>query len=386
MDIEGPVIEGANETQEGGPQQEASSKSGRAPTIVLTAATNLMQLQRQFKGFVSGNFEFRSTRSGTRIVTKEIGDLSAIKTFLEKKELSFYTFFPKSEKPIKAVLRHYPLNTPAEDISDRLVGLGFDVISVRQMTTTRRTSPEGSSTPNLPLFLITLPRTAKSHDIFRLTNLCHIAIRVEVYKAQNGLTQCYNCQQFGHVWASCKQPPRCLWCGGGPLHKECPQKEKADSTPACCNCKLTEGEKAHPANYRGCSHAKEEMQKTKVQRTQKPPTGMVFSATRTTTGVSFAAALRGKSEDQQQPAARQVMAASGAPQTRTSAPPPLPKQQPTGQSAQACNVNSLPLDNMLRAITVVQQIMAEFSGAVPKQDKILAITKIVLDLMEQTGH
>jgi hypothetical protein len=84
-----------------------------------------------------------------------------------------------------------------------LVSLGFDVISVKQMTTTRRNpSPEGTSTAILPLFLITLPRAAKSQEIFRLNNLCHISIEVEAYKAQNGLTQCYNCQQFGHVWAN----------------------------------------------------------------------------------------------------------------------------------------------------------------------------------------
>jgi hypothetical protein len=170
-------------------------------------AVILMQLQRQFKGFVKGNFEFRNTRSGTRIVTREMADFSAIKIYLEKNKLSYFSFFPKSEKPIKAVIRHLPINTPAEDISDGLVSLGFDVISVKQMTTTRRTPSEGSPTTNLPLFLITLPKTPKSQELFQLTNLCHIAIRVEAYKTQNGLTQCYNCQQFGHVWANCKQPP-----------------------------------------------------------------------------------------------------------------------------------------------------------------------------------
>jgi hypothetical protein len=30
---------------------------------------------------------------------------------------------------------------------------------------------------------------------------------------------------------------------------------------ACCNCRLAEGENPHPANYRGYSHAKEEIQK-----------------------------------------------------------------------------------------------------------------------------
>jgi hypothetical protein len=65
-----------------------------------------------------------------------------------------------------AVIRHLPHNTPAEEISDGLVSRGFDVISVKQMTATRR-SPSDKSTPiNLPFFLITLLRTTKSQDIF----------------------------------------------------------------------------------------------------------------------------------------------------------------------------------------------------------------------------
>jgi hypothetical protein len=161
-----------------------------------------MKLQRQIRDIVKGNFEFRNTRSGTRIVTKEMEDFSAIKKHLESKNLSYFTYFPKSEKPIKAVIYHLPSNNPAQDISDRLMDLGFDFISVKQMSSTRRSPSQG-----------TLPQN------FRLTALCHIAIGVEAYSAQNGLTQCHNCQQFGHVWANCKQPPRCLWCGGGHLHK-----------------------------------------------------------------------------------------------------------------------------------------------------------------------
>jgi hypothetical protein len=41
---------------------------------------------------------------------------------------------------------------------------------------------------------------------------------------------------------------------------------------------------------------------------------------------------------------------------------------------------------MLRVVTVVQQIVTEFSGAVSEEDKIVAITKIVLNLMKQDGH
>jgi hypothetical protein len=135
---------------------------------------------------------------------------------------------------------------------------------------------------------------------------CHTTIRVEAYRAQNGPTQCHNCQQIGHSWANCKQPPRCLWCGDGHLHKEHPEKENAASTPACCNYHLAEGEKVHPANYRGCRHAKEELQKRKSQRTPKTTTGRVFSSNLTTPGISFTAALRGSIAQQQRPQAHQV--------------------------------------------------------------------------------
>jgi hypothetical protein len=108
---------------------------------------------------------------------RNMADFQSVKSNFDSQNLSYYSFFPKSEKPIKAVIRHLPLNNPAEDISD-----GFDVVSIKQMTATGRSPPEESKTINLPLFLVTLPRTAKSQEMFRLSSLCHIAIRVEAYR------------------------------------------------------------------------------------------------------------------------------------------------------------------------------------------------------------
>jgi hypothetical protein len=207
-------------------EEEVPAKTCRPPPIILTSATNMIQLQKQLKNVAKEDFEFRNTRHGTRVITQGMAaDFLAIKSHFEGNNLSFFTFYPKSEKPIKAVIRHLPPNTPAEDICDGLMSLGFDVVSVKQMTTTHRSPSEEPKTINLPLFLVTLPRTVKSQEIFQLPSLCHIAIRLEAYRPQSALTQCHNCQQFGHVWANCKQPPRCMWCGGGHLHKECPEKE-----------------------------------------------------------------------------------------------------------------------------------------------------------------
>jgi hypothetical protein len=66
---------------------------------------------------------------------------------------------------------------------------------------------------------------------------------------------------------------------------------------------------------------------------------------------------------------------------------PHHEQQTTGKSVRAPNVNTLPLKKMLKvAVTVVQQVMTEFNCAVLEEAKIVAITKIVLNLMEQNDH
>jgi hypothetical protein len=59
------------------PHEEAvPGKTGRPPPIVLTSATNLIHLQKQMKRVLKDNFEFRSTRNGTRIITKTMADFS----------------------------------------------------------------------------------------------------------------------------------------------------------------------------------------------------------------------------------------------------------------------------------------------------------------------
>jgi hypothetical protein len=353
----------------------ASGKAGRPPPIILTTAANLIQLQKQIKTVAKQSFEFRTTCNGTQVTTRDMVDYLAVKAHFDSTSMSYFTFFPKSLKPIKAVIRHLPHNTPAEDISNGLVDLGFDVISVKQMSSPRRTPDEGAKI--LPLFLITLPRTAKLQEIFKLPPLCHIAIKAEACKTQNSLTQCYNCQKFGHVWANCKQPPCCLWCGGGHLHKDCPEKRNASSQPACCNCELVEGKSVHPANYRGCSHAREVLRVKKSQATLKTA-ARVFTSNFATPALSFAAALRG--EKSTTPPIQQAAERPAKSQPTTPRP-----QQETGQSVQAPNVSGLPLDNMVRVVSAVQQIITELSGAVSEESKILAITRIVFNLMKENG-
>jgi hypothetical protein len=132
------VEERQDATRTGAGSQSAPSQAGRPPPIALTSATNLIKLQKKIRGFVKGNFVFRNTRSGTTVVTTDMADYSAIKSFLQKENLHFFTFHPKSLKPIKAVIRHLPPVTSAEEIYEALTDLGFDVVSVKQMTSSQQ--------------------------------------------------------------------------------------------------------------------------------------------------------------------------------------------------------------------------------------------------------
>jgi hypothetical protein len=83
----------------------APVKSSRPPPIVLTIAVNLIQLQKKLKGVARQPFEFRNTKNGTRVVAKDMVDYLAVKAFFNQNSLSYFTFFPKSEKPHPANYR-----------------------------------------------------------------------------------------------------------------------------------------------------------------------------------------------------------------------------------------------------------------------------------------
>jgi hypothetical protein len=83
---------------------------------------------------------------------------SGIKSNTEKNNLHYFSFFPNFEKTIKAAVRHLPPDTPAEDISSSLEGLGFNVNNVGQMTATRTALNGRTHVEPLPLFLVALTK------------------------------------------------------------------------------------------------------------------------------------------------------------------------------------------------------------------------------------
>jgi hypothetical protein len=275
-------------------------KKADHPPIVLTSEFNFLSLQKDLKAVVTGEIFFLNTASGTPITTKSMADYKTIQNLLSHKGLPVFTLYTKGDQPVKAVIRHLPNNISSEVITVALQELGYEVISFKQMTA-KRPSPEGEVTlVSLPLFLITVVRNQKSLDIFKISSFCNIIVKVEAYESKSGLPKCYNIQRFGHILVYCRQPPRCMWCGGGHRHRGCPEKANTQSIPSCCNCNLKYGESPHPTKYRGCSYAKEELQRRKNQSiSNQGSSGRTSFSKYTTPEWSFASALRSFVESKQ---------------------------------------------------------------------------------------
>jgi hypothetical protein len=121
----------------------------------------------------------------------------------------------KGYKPVKAVIMHLSSNT-SEDITLALHKLGYKVVKSQADDCQAPLSRRGSQ-PYIPSPVRSHPgEKPEVTRLFKISNLCKIIVKVEAYKSKSGLTQCNNCQCFGHIWVHCRQPPRCLWCRGDP--------------------------------------------------------------------------------------------------------------------------------------------------------------------------
>lgn len=162
------------------------------------------------------------------------------------------------------------------------------------------------------------------HDIFRvkvandkdlitmkkLTNIYHHTVTWEK-ELKRGLTQCYNCQSFGHISKNCGKHHKCVKCMESHEPGKCLVKiipgESAENRTTKAMCVNCGGD--HPASFRGCPEAikllnriKKE-QEAKQQERQQKWERMAFIRNSAARGVvpeiSFSDIIRGNSISKQ---------------------------------------------------------------------------------------
>jgi Associated with zinc fingers len=207
-----------------------------APKLMTTVPSGALQV----KVFNSNSIKLQCIDSELyRIVQK----------YLQKTNTEYHTVPFQSERALKVVIKGLLADITEKEVLEELTNKGFSVRSVRQF---------GNATRKFPIHLIILDSNPSNKEIFNLTDLFYIAIKVESFASKNP-AQCYSCQRFGHSSLHCGYPPRCVKCSGGHLAKDC--SKNIEEPPTCANCNGS-----HTANFKNCPSLQQEKEARRPNR------------------------------------------------------------------------------------------------------------------------
>lgn len=189
------------------------------------------------------NFFCKSSTDSLKIQTSNPESYRILIHFLKDKKAQYHTFQLKEDKPTRFVIRNLHTSTSIDLIKSELKLRLFEVRKVTNVLHKTSKCP-------LPLFFVDLEPTYYSNDIFKLSSLLYIKVKVDEPYNPKVISQCLNCQEYGHTRAYCGYSARCV--SRSAFHSS-PECSKLRDSPA--KCALCSGD--HPANYRGCSVYKE---------------------------------------------------------------------------------------------------------------------------------
>ncbi|KAL4103331.1 hypothetical protein QTP88_018708 [Uroleucon formosanum] len=237
------------------------------PPIFVRGVTNYSNLTTAFIELIGvDNFFCKASADRLKIQTANPESYRSLIHFLKDEGAEYHTYQLKEDKPLRVVIRNLHHTTEPDTIKEELEVRMFDVRRVTNVLHRVTKAP-------LPLFFVDLEPQIKSNEIFQLTSLLHTKIRVEEPYKSKILSQCINCQEYGHTKTYCGYPPRCVRCGAGHKTPDCPNQRS--DPPKCALCSGN-----HPASYKGCSIYKD------LQRVKKPFTKSNFVSTNTKTNFS----------------------------------------------------------------------------------------------------
>lgn len=187
--------------------------------------------------------EVKILKSGEYKITPTTStDHRILTTVLGVKNIQYYSYVLPEEKKLKVVIRGVDPNETAEVYLNELKALGFPALSVFKITSTK-----SGTRKSTPLIMVELEKTDAGKNIYNLTHLCYLRIKVETLRRKSGPGQCHRCQRYGHAACCCNMKYRCVACGEDHQGQKCPHDKKT-TPPKCANCS-----QQHPANYKGCT-------------------------------------------------------------------------------------------------------------------------------------
>ena len=251
--------------------QEKVPKTKPPPPINITNVDSFQAIKEILKG-ATQNYKLTSLNNNTwKVNMPDADSYRGLTNQLNENGLKWYTYEDKNTRPIKIVARGLHHSCSKEEIIEDLQNKNKKIQdAVNIFTTERKLNSKGERIINkrpLPLFILSFDNSEKIENIFNITSILGMRVRIEPLKKPTGIIpQCKKCQAYNHTQKYCNQDSRCVKCTGQHDTKNC---TIASNTPATCiNCRGN-----HPASYRGCEVAKVlQAQRNKTIKKQKAAT------------------------------------------------------------------------------------------------------------------
>ncbi|GFY47188.1 nucleic-acid-binding protein from transposon X-element [Trichonephila inaurata madagascariensis] len=208
------------------------------PPITIDNVEHTAQLLKRLQNLTNQKLQGRVIGRGLRVYPETPAAYHQIRNLSDNEKLEAFTHELSENKEIKVVIRGMPTDMPVDEIMEDLASLFIKPSECRIMTNKKTGLP-------MPLFLLSLPMTDDNKNIYHISELCNMKIKVEQLNKNTGPVQCFRCQGFFLSSRFCTRNPKCVKCGKPHLTRDC--KKTAEEEPTCCHCQGN-----HPANFLGC--------------------------------------------------------------------------------------------------------------------------------------
>ncbi|GFW69114.1 nucleic-acid-binding protein from transposon X-element [Trichonephila clavipes] len=235
-----PIIENEQEERDEDIPQPKPPRFRPSPPITIDNVNNSAAFLKQLQNMTQENLMGRIIGKGLRVYPKTPQAYHKIRSFIDHEKLESYTYQLNAEKELKVVIRGMPSDMPPQQIIEGLSELGLTINDCHVMINRKTGLP-------MPLFLLSLPKNEPNKDVYNITELCYMKIKIEPLekKKKKRPSPMFPLPGFFHSSKFCTRNPKCVKCGQPHLTSDC--KKTKDTEATCCHCQGN-----HPANFSGC--------------------------------------------------------------------------------------------------------------------------------------
>lgn len=188
----------------------------------------------------------------TQILCFNTDDKHCVTEKLKALGIGYHTFSEPSEKSPSYILKGF-YHTTTDEILNILTSSGLSVKKVSYFI------KKGDFVMYLIQFSSTTNVNVLNHSYRYLDG---VVVKWETLRKSNGqITQCFNCQRWGHSSINCGLSPRCVKCSENHPKGLCARTSAVIGEPTCCNCGGN-----HSSNYRDCPAYKEHLKRVQSRR------------------------------------------------------------------------------------------------------------------------